>query len=280
MRWTFTIAICAFATAVASAQDMPLSQVLIEGQEWQIVQHPNGRGGVRLLQSAAKGQLVVLRERGRETIDPTVPAPKAPPDRGRAITPQQAFQSRFDTSDSREPYWRCFVVVADRFAYGISEDRRDLQIIRGNGPPFKIGRVQASGLNQPSCLLLNSARGTMFVADRGGKYVWAFRVDKSGELSAGQPYGSLRTKAREPSHSSALLTDTDDRLYVLTDLGVQILDPTGRLCGVLNNPTREPLVAMTFGGEQGDRLCVATKSTVYARQVKPHLLGSASAKGN
>ena len=88
-----------------------------------------------------------------------------------------------------------------------------------------------------------------------------------------RPNGLLRTRPREPSGVCRLHTDTDGRIYALTNLGVQILDPTGRLCGVLTSPTHEPLVAMAFGGAKGNLLFVATKTTVYTRKVKSQGLG-------
>src|SRR5947209_5068690 len=53
-------------------------------------------------------------------------------------------------------------------------------------------QVSAPGVEKPTCKALSPDGGTMFVGSEVGKYVWAFRVEKDGTLSAGQPYCSLR----------------------------------------------------------------------------------------
>lgn len=140
--------------------------------------------------------------------------------------------------------------------------------------PFRVPEV-----DQPTCQALSRDGGTLFVGSAVGRYVWAFRVNRDGTLSAGQPYCSLRVPPKTKSTSvAALAVDSDDRIYAVTPLGVQIFDPTGRLCGVLTKPTNEPLVGIAFGGSDGHSLYLASKTAVYVRKVKSQGLGFAKAK--
>jgi enterochelin esterase family protein len=57
-------------------------------------------------------------------------------------------------------------------------------------------------------------------------------------------------------------------LYAATDLGIQVFDPTGRLCGVLLKPKDEPLIGVAFGGSDNDRLFTVCGDKLYSRKLK------------
>src|SRR5262249_25972062 len=112
-----------------------------------------------------------------------------------------------------------------------------------------------AGVKKPSGLTLSADEGTLVVGDAAGKYLWAFRIEKNGALSAGEPYYPLRMNPGEKeSGVSALTTDAAGRVYACTPLGVQVFDPTGRLCGVLLKPGPGDMTALTFAGEDRDVL--------------------------
>ena len=46
--------------------------------------------------------------------------------------------------------------------------------------------------------------------------------------------------------------DEQGRYYVTTHLGLQVFDPTGRLCGVLPNPGAKNMTSVGFGGANRD----------------------------
>ncbi len=80
---------------------------------------------------------------------------------------------------------------------------------------------------------------------------------------------TLKEKPKQEPHSdvSAFRFDSAGRIYVATNVGVQVFDPTGRLCGVLTNPSTEGVTAMCFGGEKGDRLFIGCGSEIYRRRL-------------
>lgn len=149
-------------------------------------------------------------------------------------------------------------------------------------PTASVGRgvesIKVDGLKRPSGIAHSPDGWTMYVGDADSKYIWAFRIEESRKLTAGQPYGLLRTKPKQQSGVTSLETDSAGRIYATTSLGVQILDPTGRLCGVLTKPTNEPLVGIAFGGPDGHSLYLASKTAVSVRKVKSQGLGFAKAK--
>ena len=56
--------------------------------------------------------------------------------------------------------------------------------------------------------------------------------------------------------------------YVTSSLGVQVFDPTGRLCGVMPKPRpNNPLTSCVLAGSNRDHLCVTNSDSVYRRRL-------------
>ena len=128
--------------------------------------------------------------------------------------------------------------------------------------------VQQTPLKEPTGVVLWRDGGTLVVADAADKYLWAFRVEKNGSLSDGERYYPLRVrKGQERSEAGGLVVDTDGRVYAATSEGVQVFDPTGRLCGVLLPPAKGKLTELYFDSDDPHRLCVACDGKVYGRQL-------------
>ncbi len=65
-----------------------------------------------------------------------------------------------------------------------------------------------------------------------------------------------------------MAVDRAGRYYVTSSLGVQVFDPTGRMCGVLPKPIQDaPLTSCVLGGPEGDWLFVTNGSTVLRRKL-------------
>lgn len=78
------------------------------------------------------------------------------------------------------------------------------------------------------------------------------------------PYCPLRvTRGTQPS-VTALTTDKDGRIYAATPLGIQVFDPTGRMCGVIAAPPGR-IDALAF---EGNQLTAWVGDTKYARKLK------------
>ena len=80
------------------------------------------------------------------------------------------------------------------------------------------------------------------------------------------PYCPLRTKGSEKSIAVwGLTTDKDGRIYAATEIGVQVFDPTGRMCGVLTPAAPGTPAGMAF---EGDTLTLWIDHTKYARKLR------------
>jgi len=119
---------------------------------------------------------------------------------------------------------------------------------------------------EPTGLILTPEDERLVVADAAGKSLWSFRVENNGTLTGGEPYYALFLRRGETRSEARMLDfDTAGRLYVATKEGVQILDPTGRLCGVLVNPSNEPIDQMRFGNPNWQQLLIRCGASWYSR---------------
>ncbi len=139
------------------------------------------------------------------------------------------------------------------------------------------------GIAGPNGIALSPDGGTLAVSEFKGEYVWAFRLESDGTLSAKQPYMTLRLpldpkgdfKFGEPppklpgAKGDGMSTDWRGRYYVTSALGVQVFDPTGRFCGLLEKPQPSaPLTNCTVAGQQHDTLFVTNGDKIFSRRLQ------------
>lgn len=79
-------------------------------------------------------------------------------------------------------------------------------------------------------------------------------------------YCPLRLKRGTQSIAvTSLATDRDGRIYAATEIGVQVFDPTGRMCGVLTPAAPGNPEQLAF---EGDKLTLWIGDTKYARKLR------------
>lgn len=157
------------------------------------------------------------------------------------------------------------------------------RIALGDGGVAGEVSVVAKGIAGPNGIGLSPDGGTLAVSEFNGGNVWAYRVDADGGLSAGEPYMTLRRpidlsgefrRGEPPPYKKAsggdgLCTDAEGRYYVTSALGVQIFDPTGRLCGVLPPPQAgKQVTSCAFAGPGRAWLYVANGDRLYRRKLQ------------
>ena len=153
---------------------------------------------------------------------------------------------------------------------------------RGSGLTSAAVAKTGAAIKEPAGVVTARDGGTLVVGDAGGRYLWSFRVGKDGGLDAGDKNFFLRVprvapptdaggkpKFAERSDVSALAIDAAGRVYAATPLGVQVFDPTARMCGVIAHPDKGPITAMLL---VEDRLVVEVGDKVYVRKLKARAL--------
>jgi enterochelin esterase family protein len=144
-------------------------------------------------------------------------------------------------------------------------------------------RAADTGLANPNGITLSPDHGTLAVSEAGGRYVWAYRINPDGSLDAKLPYMTMRRpidpngefRFHEPppyrpaASGDGMTTDSLGRYFVTTALGVQVFDPTGRLCGVLDRPQmNKPLTSCVIAGPKRDLLYITNGDRIYRRRIQ------------
>ena len=136
--------------------------------------------------------------------------------------------------------------------------------------PGEKPRVVDEGIERPNGIILWPDQGTVVVADSAGPHLWAFRVEPDGRLSCKEKYYTMRLPVGVEQRSGAdgMTVDSSGRLYVTTAAGLQVFDPTGRMSGVIAKPQSTSISNVVFAGPKFDTLYVTSRDKVYRRATK------------
>lgn len=131
-------------------------------------------------------------------------------------------------------------------------------------------RVVDSGLNFPNGVILWPDQGTLVVAEMRSPNLWAFRIEDDGSLSAKERYYTVQLPPGDSTEggSDGMTVDSAGRLYVTTKVGLQMFDPTGRLGGNILKPQNRWLANVVLGGPKFDTFYVTCSDKVYKRKTK------------
>ena len=280
----------ALLVALLPAQDMPLSEVLIPGEEWRPVsdghtftEGPAADAAGNLFFSDVPASKIWRVDAATGAVTPF--AEDTGGANGLAFGPDGKLYAcagkaerivRYDPGDGgAEPevvsagsFCNDLAVAADGTVYFTDPRRRRVMRVRDG-----LTEVVAEGF-KPNGIVLWPDGGTLVVTDGGEPHLWAFRVDADGGLSAGEAwYGPVRTAPGEDAPGSDGMTvDADGRLYVATRAGVEFFDPEGRPSGVILKPCgagRPHGSNVTFGGPDHRQLFYTVRDTVWVRRVRP-----------
>ena len=174
------------------------------------------------------------------------------------------------------------VVTGKRYIYFTDTGKSQVIFVDAKS---KATHVADTGITGPNGIALSPDEGTLAVSDYKGGNTWLFRIGPDGALSAKEPYMTMRlpvdTKAdgqrQEPppykaaSGGDGMCTDPIGRYYVTSALGLQVFDPTGRMCGVLPKPQPDkPLTNCVLAGAGHEFLYVTNGDKIYRRRVLVH----------
>ncbi|HWF18543.1 MAG TPA: SMP-30/gluconolactonase/LRE family protein [Verrucomicrobiae bacterium] len=130
-------------------------------------------------------------------------------------------------------------------------------------------RLVDEGIAFPNGIRLTPDQGLLQVSDTKGQFVYSFQVEPDGSLVDKQRYFDLHiVDGAMQSGADGMTVDTEGRLYVTTEMGIQICDQAGRVQCIIPKPARAGLPAVAFGGANRDELYVACGDKLYKRKTK------------
>lgn len=132
-------------------------------------------------------------------------------------------------------------------------------------PPVVLDAVSEARLRQPTCTVRTGH--TLYAGYPQSQALIAFTLGTDNVPRHPAPYCPLRRKPGSPGVDvTALTVDRDGRIYAATNLGIQVFDPTGRLCGVLTTPPGR-VEQMAF---ENDQLTLWIGPVKYTRRLNTH----------
>lgn len=124
------------------------------------------------------------------------------------------------------------------------------------------------GLKFPNGVALSPDQTQLYVTESATHWIWIYSIQPDGTLINKQRYGWLHVPDNgDNAWADGLKCDEDNRIYVATRMGIQVLDITGRVNAVLPVPTGQ-VSNCCFGGAGFDELYVTCGDKVYRRKLK------------
>lgn len=267
----------------AAAQDMRLADVLIDGQDWQLVAEGFAftegpavdlkgrlyftdvfRGKIYRINDEGKAEVFVDKSFGTNGL-------MFGPD-GRLYGCQNGKKqivaydsSGAETAIAEGVQSNDLVVTREGAIYFTDPEGKQIWYVSPKGEK----RVVERGLGYANGIGMTPDQGTLVVADMKGLNVWAYRIDADGSLKFKQPFYTLRVPAGKiDSGADGLKIDAAGRLFVTSHLGLQMFDPQGRYCGLIAKPQNAWLANVVFAGPNLDEMFVTCTNRVYKRKVK------------
>ena len=126
--------------------------------------------------------------------------------------------------------------------------------------------VVADAGGEVTGLALSVDRWRLYLTLRDERRVYAWRVQPDGSLVERWPWGWLYLADDGHARTGAVAVDREERLYVATPPGIQLIDDAGHVNGILPLPGGAPAVALGFAGPAGDELVVETATGARFRR--------------
>ncbi len=141
-----------------------------------------------------------------------------------------------------------------------------LYLIRTNGEKL----IVDEGIKYPNGITLSPDQTQAYVTESASHWVWVFKIKKDGTLTYKQRYGWLHVPdTKENAWSDGLKCDTAGRIFVTSNLGIQVLDQLGRVNAILPTPPANGQTSnLCFGGPEFNILYVSSGDKVYRRKLK------------
>ncbi len=274
-----------FVAGTSLAQDMAVTQVIIEGQSWELLGEgykftegpaADAQGNVfftdipnsRIHKIDTAGKVTVFAENTAKTnglmfgSDGLLYGCRNGDRKIVTYKADASFGTVADEIDSND-----LVIAANGGIYVTDPPGQRVWYISKD----RQKRVVAEGF-RPNGVTLWPKGETLVVTDSDHPHLWTFRVELDGSLShKDRYYRPLQIPAgREKPGSDGMKMDDEYRLYVATAAGIQMFDPTGRLGGSILKPEwNQPVSNVVFGGPKFDYLYATCGDKVFRRHVKP-----------
>lgn len=129
-------------------------------------------------------------------------------------------------------------------------------------------KIVDTGLNYANGITLSPDKTLLYVADSRSHWVYSYQIRPDGALQFKQRYYWLHVPdTSDDSGAEGMCVDRDGRLYVATQVGIQVCDQAGRVNCIISPPVGK-VSNVSFSGENFDTLFATCGDKVYKRKLK------------
>jgi len=122
-------------------------------------------------------------------------------------------------------------------------------------------------LKTPNGIILSTDEKTLYVVPTMQEDMWAYPVVTPGELGEGQVFCELsQPEGKDNTGGDGVTIDIKGNLYITSELGIQVFNPTGELLGIIKFP--EQPANVTFGGLDMKTLYVTARTSLYSVEME------------
>ena len=148
-----------------------------------------------------------------------------------------------------------------------SEKPSQIYLIRPGGKKTLVDE----GLKFANGIALTPDQSQLYITESASHWVWVYQIQPDGTLAYKQRYGWLHVPdTKENAWADGLKCDTAGRVYIATNMGIQVLDQTGRVNAILPVPCSPGTQAsnVCFGGPDFSTLYVTCGDKVFRRKLR------------
>ncbi len=125
-----------------------------------------------------------------------------------------------------------------------------------------------SGLDFPNGLIASADQTLLHVADSRSNFTYCYQIQSDGSLAHRQTYGYLhKDDAKLSGWADGMAMDTEGRLYVASEYGLQVLDQLGRTNFIFSKPQPGPLANVVLSGKERNILFITCGDKVFRRKI-------------
>ena len=171
------------------------------------------------------------------------------------------FNSRLASITDRNSAWEMTDRFPEKACIKYSFDKENI----------KMGESSlAGGFSELSSLALSSDKWRLYIADKDRSAIYAMSIEKNGSLSSLYTLATLHTKTVSKIHGAIdLAVDENDRIYALTELGIQCVRSFGIVDVILSLPEGSSFDEIAIGDNNGvSYLYVKNDTKIYRKKIK------------
>jgi len=153
-----------------------------------------------------------------------------------------------------------------------TQGKGKLILVRPNGKK----EILEDALKFPNGCTLSPDQSQLYVTESASHWVWVFKIKPDGTLTHKQRFGWLHVPDNEENAwSDGLKCDTTGRIFVATRIGIQIMDPLGRVVAIMPAPPSNNQTSnLCFGGPDFNIMYVTAGDKVFRRKLKTRAANS------